>query len=169
MAWAPPEPVRLTVYPAQCALVLPLREPRPEDDELRPFDEPVIGEPLAMINTAPGEHNWVTHKDMAENISTLIVTNDQGSRLMPETGTELSQYTREWYSFREDDFTSARGETHTRWGVRRAQEWDIEVETRTILTCTETEFHVHARLDAYEGDHRIYSKNWKQSLPRDNL
>lgn len=169
VAWAPPEPVRLTVYPARCALVLPLREPRPEDDELRPFDEPVTGEPLEMINTAPGEHNWVAHKDMAENLSTLIVTNNQGSRLIAETGTELSRYTREWYSFREDDFTSVRGETHTRWALKREQEWDVEVETRTILTCTETEFHVHARLDAYEGDHRIYSKNWENTLPRDNL
>ncbi|WP_111641867.1 CocE/NonD family hydrolase [Marinimicrobium alkaliphilum] len=169
VAWTPPAPVRLTVYPAQSTLVLPLREPRPEDDALRPFDEPVIGQPLEIISTAPGEHNWVVHKDMARNTSTLIVTNNQGSRLIPETDTELSRYTREWYSFREDDFTSVRGETHTQWALKRAQEWNVEVETRTILTCTETEFHVHARLDAYEGDHRIFSKNWEQTLPRDNL
>ena len=169
VAWAPPEPVKLTIYPAQCALVLPLREPRPEDEELQLFDEPVIGEPLGMISTAPGEHNWVVHKDMAANVSTLTVTNDQGSRLIPETGTELSRYTREWYSFKEDDFTSVRGETHTRWAFKRSQEWDIQVETRTILTCTKTEFHVHAQLDAYEGALRIYSRNWDKTLPRDNL
>lgn len=169
IAWAPPEPVSLTVYPSDSALILPIRYPRSEDDDLHRFEEPVTGQTAGIIHTAQGEHNWVLHKDLAANKSTLTVTNDQGSCLIPETGTEFSRFTREWYSFREDDFTSVRGETHTRWALKRGEEWEVEVRTCTILTCTETEFHVHAQLDAYEGDHRIYSRNWERSLPRDNL
>lgn len=65
VAWAPPEPVNLTVYPSQSALILPIRDPRPEDDDLRPFEEPVVGESAGIIHTAKGEHNWVLHKDLA--------------------------------------------------------------------------------------------------------
>ena len=44
--WPVPEPVTLGVHTAPSALVLPVRAPRPEDGELRPFGEPEGAPPL---------------------------------------------------------------------------------------------------------------------------
>lgn len=46
-------------------------------------------------------------------------------------------------------------------------EWDVRNVTRTVLTCRETHFFVHAQLDAFEGEHRIFSRNWEMSIERD--
>jgi hypothetical protein len=35
------------------------------------------------------------------------------------------------------------------------------------MTATGTAFVLEARLDAYEGDRRILSRNWQVSRPRD--
>ena len=67
-----------------------------------------------------------------------------------------------------DDFTSAQGETLTESHFKRG-DWDTEVYTRTVLTCTDTHFLVHAQLDAYENAYRVFSKNWSSKIPRDHL
>jgi uncharacterized protein len=36
-----------------------------------------------------------------------------------------------------------------------------------VLTCTPTEFRVHARLDAFDGAIRVRSRNWDVTVPRD--
>ncbi len=43
----------------------------------------------------------------------------------------------------------------------------IRTETRTVLASTATDFQLHAQLDAWEGDRRVYSRNWQRSVPRD--
>ena len=35
------------------------------------------------------------------------------------------------------------------------------------MTSTATEFHVTQRLDAYEGDERVFTRTWELSFPRD--
>jgi hypothetical protein len=47
--------------------------------------------------------------------------------------------------------------------------WSTRTVTRTVLTCTPTAFEVHGHLDAYEGEHRTFSRDWERSIPRDHL
>ena len=53
--WPAPEPVTLAVHTAVSALVLPVRAPRAEDAELRPFDEPEGAPPLAIETLEPDD------------------------------------------------------------------------------------------------------------------
>ena len=168
LAWAPPEPVELTVYPAHSALLLPVRAPRAEDVSLRRFGGPQQAPDTPTTRTAPSSHNWLLHRDLANKASVLEIINDQGEFRLDETDTEVRRSTREWYSFNHDDFTSLRGETHTERGLR-ADGWDVFVVTRTVLTCTRSDFLIHAELDAYEAGQRIFSDNWNRSIPRDNI
>ncbi|TDX28716.1 hypothetical protein DFO67_10999 [Modicisalibacter xianhensis] len=168
LAWAPPEPVELTIYPARSALHLPVRPTRAEDAKLRPFGEPEEAPTVETTRLEPSEHNWLLHRDLARKQSTMEVVNDQGGFRLDEIGTEIRRSTREWYSYVDDDFTSVRGETYTERGFKR-DDWDIEVITRTVLTCTRTDFEVHAELDAYEDGYRIYSENWERTIPRDHM
>jgi uncharacterized protein len=169
LAWPPPQPVTLSIITGSSSLTLPVRPPRPEEDaRLPPFLEPEGATPLDVALLAPGEHNWRTVRDLAKDESVLEVINDQGCFRIEETGTEVRRSTKEWYRFRGSDFTSVRGETYTERSFQR-DEWHVEVITRTMLNSTETEFVIHAQLDAFEGDRRVYSQNWDRRIPRDHL
>jgi hypothetical protein len=47
------------------------------------------------------------------------------------------------------------------------RDWAVRVVTFQELTCTATQFRLHARLDAYEGARRVASQNWELDFPRD--
>jgi uncharacterized protein len=168
LAWLPPEPAQVDIYPSRSALILPVRESAGEDARLVPFATPEEASGLETTTFESSEHNWLLHRDLATKESVLEVVNDQGHFRIDDIGTEVRRSTREWYSTTNDDFTSARGETYTERSFKR-DDWNIEVYTRTVLSCTETAFHIHAQLDAYDEDYRVFSKNWERVIPRDNM
>jgi putative CocE/NonD family hydrolase len=168
LAWPPPAPVRLTLDPADCALELPVRRSSGQDDTLRPFGPPEGAPEIERRVIESGRHTWLVHRDLATDVSTLEVVNDSGVTAIDEIGLEIENRTFEWYSSRGDDFLSPRGETRLIRGLARG-EWRIRTETRTVLTCSETEFHISADLDAYEGGERVFCNTWNVSLPRDYL
>jgi len=45
--------------------------------------------------------------------------------------------------------------------------WSIRTTTRTLLTCTPETFRVRAQLDAWEGETRVFSRNWDEAIERD--
>ena len=66
------------------------------------------------------------------------------------------------------DVGSVRGEVaHTISFARDA--WAVETRTRTVLTSTATDFRLHAQLDAYEGDERVFAHSWRLSIPRNHV
>jgi hypothetical protein len=166
LAVPPPEPVRLTVFPEGSSLELPLREPRESDAALTPFPEPEAAAPLERTLLRPTAHNWWVLRDLARDESTLEVLEDDGTYRFEDTGLEYTKSAQEWYSSRDDDFASLRGETR---GVRAFKRgtWETRSETRTVLTCDRRNFYLHAELDAYESGKRIYSTNWDCEIPRD--
>lgn len=168
LAWPPPEPVLLTIMAGSSTLSLPIRSPRQEDEQLRPFEEPEGTPPLDTTMLEPEEHNWRVVRDLANDVSTLEVINGNGRFRIEEIGTEVRQNTWEWYSYQNGDFTSVSGETRTQRSLKRG-DWRVDVTTRTNLTCTSTDFYIHAQLDAYEGKRRVYSRNWDRVIPRDHL
>jgi putative CocE/NonD family hydrolase len=166
LAWPPPEPVRLSVHTAGSALVLPIRPVAVSDEvTLRPFDEPEGAAPLATTVRSPGEYRWDVTRDMINYCSALDVVKDTGTVRYEDTGMEIGKRVHERYSWTADDFSSVEGQTE--WTMTFARgDWHTRVETRQVMTCTPTEFHVHARLDAYEGAIRVRSRNWDVAVPR---
>ncbi len=168
LAWLPPEPAKVNIHLAGCQLKLPVREPQMSDADLSPFDTPQSAPPLDTTLLAPSEHNWLLHRDLASKASTLEVINNQGRFRINDIGTDIHRSAREYYRTINDDFTSARGETLTESCFKRG-DWSTEVYTRTTLSCTADNFIVHAQLDAYENEYRVFSKNWESVIPRDNV
>lgn len=166
LAWPPPEPARLTVFTGASVLTLPKRQPRAEDEELRRFDEPQGAVPAARKMIEPDHHNWLVHRDLAKDESILEVINDHGVFRLDDIDLEVWNRTVERYISRADDFTSVRGQTETTRELRRG-DWWVKVLTRTVLTCSATEFHIRADLDAFEGGKRIYCKSWDRTIARD--
>lgn len=171
LVWPTPRPAELTIHPADSVLRVPIRPRQDDDRRASPFHEPVMAPELETTVLEPSEHDWRVTRDLATDVSTLEIVNDQGAFRIEETGTVVRRSTTEWYSFRWDDVTSVRGETRT---VRRLErgDWRTEVVTSTVLTCTEDDFVIRADLDAYEldearGHRRVHAESWDRVIPRD--
>ncbi|RBP65437.1 hypothetical protein DFO66_10420 [Brevibacterium sanguinis] len=173
LVWPAPEAATVTLTPGESTLTLPVRRPVPTDDGIVGFEEAEAAPELEVTPLETGDHQWRVIRDLATNVSTLEIINDQGSFRIDETGTTIRRKTDEWYSFRWNEVNSTRGETRTIRRIERG-DWGIEVHTRTVLTSTPEDFHITAELDAYEleeglGYTRIHSQNWHREIPRDLL
>jgi hypothetical protein len=165
LAWPPPAPVRLGIETGASRLVLPERHPRSEDAGI------VLGPPegapacsVQQLTTA--HHNWRVIRDLALDESTLEVINDNGTIYFPELDLELQRSARERYSYRGTEFSSTRGETLWERSLRRG-DWSVRTVTRTLLTSTTRHFRIHAQLDAFEGERRVFAETWNEDIERD--
>jgi len=167
LAWPPPEAVRLSVFTGSSRLVLPIRPVRVSDEvSLRPFDEPEGAEPISMTQIQPGDERWTVSRDLVRYESALEVVKDLGVVRLDDIALEITRRAYERYGWVGDDFGSVSGQTRWVMGFERG-DWRVSTVTRTTLTSTATDFHLHAELDAYEGDLRVASYNWNRIVPRD--
>ena len=166
LAWPPPFPVRLTVYTRQSVLRLPVRPPRPDEAKLHVFPLPEGAKPAPRRQLAETHHNWLVHRDLAQDRSTLEVIDDNGIVLLEDIGLEVESRAFEWYSSQADDFLSVKGETRSVKGLRRGA-WSVRSEMHTVLTCTESHFRITADIDAFENGVRVFCRSWDVSIPRD--
>jgi hypothetical protein len=167
LAWPPPEAVRLSITTGSSALKLPVRTPDPDDKTIR-FEEPAGATPPLIEHIEPPHHNWLVHRDLAEDVSVLEVIKDEGLYHIKAIDMEVGDRTWDWYTYKGDDFTSVRGENRTERTFRRG-DWSVRTTTHTVLTADITHFYIHAELDAYESETRIFSRNWKRTIPRDGI
>ncbi len=166
LAWPPPEPVQMTVYPEESTVVLPLRDAPDEIVRENPF-EPAEGAPALETTVLESpQQNWVVSRDLAADRSTLEVIDDQGTYRIDDHGMVVRRKTTEWYRSTADDFTSVEGETVSTRSLSRGS-WSAEVVARTVLTCNEESFFLHATLDAYESGRRVFAKTWDRAIFRE--
>ncbi|MFG2648108.1 CocE/NonD family hydrolase [Streptomyces sp. NPDC048436] len=169
LAWPPPEPVLLSVYEGTSSLRLPVRSRDAAGDAPVPaFGEAEAARPVAMTQLVAPEQRWEVKRDLVDYHSAMEIVKDRGTMRIEDTGTDVSCRAFERYTSTADDFTSAGGESA--WTMRFSRgDWDVRVETRTFLTCTEDEFRIDATLDGYEGERRVFSRTWNENVPRDLL
>ncbi|TGG86027.1 CocE/NonD family hydrolase [Streptomyces albus] len=169
LAWPPPRPVLLTVHENTSSLTLPVREPRPEGEAPHGlFGEPEGTPPLPTTALTPPEERWEVKRDLIGYRQELEIVKDPGLTRLDHIGLEVGRRAVERYTAVADDFTSVGGESAWTMTFRR-DGWETRTVTRTVLTCTGKEFHVHATLDAYEGGDRVFSRTWNETVPRDHL
>ncbi|GLV80031.1 CocE/NonD family hydrolase [Streptomyces hygroscopicus] len=173
LAWPPPKPVLLSVYEGASTLTLPVRRDRDrdrssEDEPQRPFGEPEGTPPIATTRLTPPEQRWDVKRDLVGYRSELEIVKDAGTQRFDDIGLDVGRRAYERYTAVADDFTSVGGEST--WTMRFHRDgWETRVVTSTVLRCGETEFTVDATLDGYEGDRRVFSRSWNETLPRDCL
>ena len=169
LAWPSPAPVRLEVVTGRSLLHLPVR-PLAEPDEVsvRPFEEPEGCAPLAVTTVDAGSHRWEVVRDLIGYESRLEVVKDLGVVHFDDIDLDVTRRAEETYRCTGTDVESVSGETVWHMGFRRG-EWDVRTRTRTVLTSTATDFVLHAELDAFEADRRIWSRQWQRTIPRDHV
>jgi uncharacterized protein len=169
LAWPPPQPVLLSVFTEASRLALPIR-PVAEDDQvtLYPFDEPEGAPPLPTTQIRQGEERWTVSRDLVDYHSELQVVKDSGVVRFDDLDLEVGRHVYQRYGWVADDFESVWGDVEATMTFRRGS-WYVRTVTRTILSCSSKEFLLHARLDGFEGDRRVVSRNWDHTIPRDHL
>jgi predicted acyl esterase len=169
LAWPPPEPVRMTVYPEDSRLELPIRAITEPDDLPTPlFGEPEGAPPLSSEVVRPGEERWNVSRDLVDYRSALEVVKDLGVTYMEDIDLTLTRRAQERYSWTGNDFDSVTGEIEWIMGFAR-DDWDARTTTRTVLTSDASNFYLHATMDAYESNRRVRSRNWDFTIPRDHV
>lgn len=167
LAWPPPEPAHLTVHTGRSSASLPLRPAESKDEGIQ-FDEPEGAAAVSAQQIEQGEQRWTVSRDLVDYESALEVVKDLGVSRLDDIDLDLTRKAWERYSWRADDFESVRGEIVWTMGFARG-DWNARTVTRTVLTSSTRNFVLHAELDAYEGDQRIFSKNWQTTIPRDHV
>jgi hypothetical protein len=166
LAWPPPKPTRLTVRCADSRLLVPMFDGGSDRTSETEFPPPTTAQPIVTERLDLGRHNWLVHRDLATDESVLRVIKDNGIVKLEEIDLEVENRVLEEYRVRADDFRSPRGMARHERSLRRG-DWHVRTIGKTVLTCCENNFYIAAELDAFEQNVRVFSRNWKLSIPRD--
>ena len=166
IAWPSPEPVTLTVFTGASKLELPTRVPRAEDAKLPVFPVSEGARPLAKTYHRPATHRRWVERDIGGGVTTIHVDEDVGHFTIDHTGQETDYVHHEAYRIRDDDPLSAEIEISFVISIGRG-DWKTRSETWTVMRSDKTHFHIEARLDSYEGETPVFSRKWKEKIPRD--
>jgi len=172
LLWPSPEPVRLTLLTESSTFSLPVRPPDPKDADLRAFEPPEQARSSEWSPLTKGSHDRRVEIDPLSHdhiTRTRSGFDEHGgvalSRLEVAGNIEGGDGTDVEIRIHPDDPLRARAAMAQRTELRR-EAWRVAVETEIQITCTKTEFVVIARLDAWEGETRVFHRGWDERVPR---
>ncbi|MEP9373459.1 CocE/NonD family hydrolase [Mesorhizobium sp. KR1-2] len=165
IAWPSPELATLTVSTGESTLSLPIRAPSPLDEALAPFAEPEQAEVEPHAITKLAGRNRTIAEDPTTGEMVVTVHRERSSYHLPAIDLAFEAQAEEHYRIREGDPSAASADAKAVWRLSR-DEWHVRTETYTYVSCTPDTFEITATMDAFEGDVRIASRNWKRSIPR---
>jgi uncharacterized protein len=164
-----PEPATLTLFAGPSRLTLPVRPPRADDEKLSPFGVPEAAAQTPHRYLAEGrDTNRIITRDVLKGTTTVQLPRDGGTLHLLDIDLVCHETGDVFYEITDGDPASARCWTRFEMGRQRG-DWRIRTDTRTGLRCTRTHFELTATLDAYEGDARVFARNWRLKIPRDGL
>lgn len=160
--WPAPERATLTLHDG--ALTLPVHEGSSQDEwrfeppeSSSPWNAETIREPSYAKSLT---EDWVTGEIC------MSVDDDHGARRDGEHGLASGSWTREDWRIHPDDPLCASGQIKWRQELSRG-DWAVRTETSSAMWSDATHFHFTARLEAYEGDEMIFSRDFTDSVKRD--
>jgi putative CocE/NonD family hydrolase len=168
IAFPVPGAATLTFMTGGCALTLPVRAPRAEDIELRPF-EPVETAPPALVTAIrPVRVNRTAARDAASGTVLVTMLRDEGIMRLEEIGVVMECVSTYRHSIQDDDPLSAATEVDDMIKFSRGT-WTPEIRARLRLSATEDSFQLRTDVDVYESGERVFCRSWSDKIPRDFL
>ncbi|MEM9579155.1 MAG: CocE/NonD family hydrolase [Pseudomonadota bacterium] len=164
LIWPSPEATTLTLSKGQ--LTLPLRDVA-GSDEWR-FEPPDAESPWQTESLRDGSNSRKTTTDWSTGLVTLEIIDDFGKLRDTDHGLVSGSVAREWWRIHPDDPLSASGRTH--WTTELERDGiALRTEAYTEMHSTVSDFHLSARLEAYENDVLIFEKDVCDRIPRDHM
>lgn len=163
MIWPSPEPVTLTVHTAASCIDIPVRKRRREKaPEFAPAE---AATPVQLVHHSKPHNQRLLSRDQATGETRLSIVDDFGRSTIAEHGLTLWACGRESYRILPHDPLSARQECH--WTEERERgDWKVRTETYSTMSASKTHWHVTGRLEAYENDVLVWSRDWDQKVKR---
>ena len=161
MIW--PSPQAATVTLASGSLSLPVR-PSATGDECR-FPEPEAAAPWAVETIRPEKSERRVERDLESGIVTVVVANDFGAFRDSDHGLVSGSRMIERWSIDPADPSSARGEIRWEQELSRG-DWSVRTVATSTMMCNPVIFELAARLEAFEGDTAVFSRDYAASVPR---
>ncbi len=164
LLWPAPAPVRLELLEGRLDLPLcpqgtglPVRFAPAETDS-----------PWRFRALRPPAHSRIRHSDLGSGTVRLEIVDDFGEAEDLEHGLITGAIARECWQIHPDDPLSARGRTHWTETLRRG-DWSVRTETRAEMWSDSTQFHLTARLEAWQGADRVFARQVEKSIPRTGI
>lgn len=165
MIWPMAEAATLTLSGGR--MDLPVRTVRAGSDEVS-FPPPEAAPPLGLREIRPEAHVRRTEIDQQTGTVSLIIEDDFGEYENADHGGIAGSVARERWDIHPDDPLSARGSAHWTEVVERDGR-RLRTEAICAMHSDAHDFHLTARIEAWEGDRLVYERNHEESIPRDLL
>ena len=164
--WPSPEPVSLTILTG--TLALPVRPRSDADAALPAFSPPEMSAPEPRTVVRPGGRDRSVHRDNVTGQTSFTMADDDGRVRIEAIGLEVASTKFHQFRIRDNDPLSA--EVETLWTKEMGRgDWQVRTRTRIVMTSTRDTFRLTAELDAWEGDQRIFTRDWDETIPRDHV
>ena len=138
-----PERATLEVVTGASFLDLPVRRPRPEDENVRSLGPPEQARSLARTILRPAIKRSSVERDLGSREVRVTDFQDNGIYRIDDTGLEVEEVNIDRYSIRDNDPLSAAMTMERRYGYARG-DWRTSVEATATLTSTADAFRLRA-------------------------
>ncbi|MFC2969566.1 CocE/NonD family hydrolase [Acidimangrovimonas pyrenivorans] len=164
LIWPAPEAATLTLR--EGALQLPLRRAAAGAEWTFPPPEAAPAQQTRQIR--PERHVRRSETDQRTGLVSLVIEDDFGLSENLDHGMIHGGVAREHWEIHPDDPLSARGRTH--WTEELARgDWSVRTETHAEMWSDAENFHLAARLEAWEGETLLLTREISETIPRDGL
>jgi hypothetical protein len=165
--WVWPAPTRacLTLRTGDAVLELPVRSKRglaPVQFGATESEPPLETAPVGAAD--PGSRT-IDHDPRTAIVTVTDRLASGGERLVP-TGITYDGGGTTTFRITEGAPLSAAIDC-TRFFVLARNGWNTRTEVTSGMRCTDEHFHLTTRLEALEGEERIFTKTWSAAIPRD--
>lgn len=164
MVWPSPTSATLSVDTAKSCLTIPIRD-TPMTNEVE-FEPPAIPPPPAITWLRPVSHHRTVIRKAGSGTTTLVHTRDEGAFKIEEHGLQVEASGSERHWIKDSDPLSAGSRVRWRLAFSRGA-WRPAVECELVQTATANDFLIRVRLDAYEGETRVFTRTSRHRIPRD--
>ena len=103
--------------------------------------------------------------DVVAKETDLSYQTDNGVTYYPDIDLSTQGTAENHYIIRDDEPTSAKVKMYRTSKIFRP-DWSASTIEQLQLTCEENTFHVWAKLEAFDTDDCIFSKEWNEQIPR---
>ena len=164
LLWPAPEAATLTIDRGE--VHLPVRRTARKSE--CSFPPPEAAAPWATETLRDARNSRRREVDLATGVVSLVIEDDFGKLRDADHGLVAGSIARERWDIHPDDPLSARGFCH--W-TEEMERGDIRLRTETTcqMWSDATDFHLKARVEAYQNDRLVYERDITDRIPRDCL
>ena len=164
LVWPSPEAATLSL--SKGTMNLPVRRTAKRDEYT--FPPPDAAAPWQTETLREDKSTRRREVDMQTGVVSLIIEDDFGKVRDADHGLIAGSIARERWDIHPDDPLSARGTCHWTEEMER-DDIRLRTETHSHMWSDAETFHLTARVEAYENDTLIYSREHSDQIARDHL